>query len=74
MSIVNNQIAFSPKLNGKRLPKLSTIMKGQPLVCDLYLERIDMDAIDCTNEESISDFLINLFREKVINLLVTKFN
>lgn len=68
MDILNYQIAFNKPINQGREPKLSTLLNGEPIVCDLYCKRYDMEEIDCISEETISDFCLNIYRDKVILL------
>lgn len=65
MDILNYQGAFNNEINEGREPKLSTLLRGSPLICDLYCKRYDMEQVDCTSDETISDFCFNIYREKV---------
>ena len=67
-AIYNVQVAFSSSLNQEVEPNVSSLMYGQQLIGDVYLERIPIESI-AQNEPGDSDialgnFLTSLYHEK----------
>lgn len=64
MAVLNVQTGFNTDFNHGRQVTVSSCLRGEPLTCDMYIKRIDMNAIDCASEKTISKFLIDLYRGK----------
>lgn len=64
-SVVNVQLAFHPDNNNGLKANLYNILNGHPSIGDMYIERIPMDRIDASSDESISQFLMDMYKKKV---------
>jgi hypothetical protein len=63
-SIYNIQIAFHDKNNHDMVPNFVNVLKGNSLVGDVYIERIPIDKVDTSSEETINKFLLDLYQTK----------
>lgn len=64
-SIYNIQIAFHDKNNHDLVPNFANVLKGNSLIGDVYIQRIPIDKVDTSSEESINKFLLDLYQTKV---------
>ncbi|KAI1292496.1 1-acyl-sn-glycerol-3-phosphate acyltransferase delta [Halotydeus destructor] len=64
-AIYNVQVAFHVKYNKDTPCTMASVLKGRPLVGDVYVERIPIDDIDVTSETAISDYLAAMYKKKV---------
>lgn len=60
-------MAFHETQNGQKRPAFSTILRGQSLVGDVYIERIPVDKIDTSSDDTVEKFLLDVYRQKVSN-------
>ncbi|KAI1292495.1 1-acyl-sn-glycerol-3-phosphate acyltransferase delta [Halotydeus destructor] len=63
-AIYNIQIGFHDDHNKGLSYTLATLLNGQSLVGDVYIERIPIEKIDLTSEETINEYLRSLYSEK----------
>ncbi|CAG0914501.1 unnamed protein product, partial [Notodromas monacha] len=59
--IYNVQLGFDSSCRDKI--SLSTLLKGEPLLCDLFMERLEVKDIP-TSDEGINQWMIDLFKRK----------
>lgn len=60
-AVYNVQIAFA---NRGLIPNFVNILKGHSLVGDVYIERIPIAKVDTSSDESINQFLMNMYAKK----------
>ena len=58
-------MGFSKELNKGVPAKFTNVLKGRPLIGDVYIERIPIEKVNCESEEALNTYLLDLYKQKV---------
>ena len=66
-AIYNVQVAFTKERNHGTEPTMTSILTRRPLIGDVFIQRIGIEEVDYSSDESLTNWLNQLYQKKVCN-------